>query len=103
MRVTYSPRAIAQLASIFSYIAKDDRTAAAGVVDRVEASISLLGEQPEMGRRTSREGVYLMVVETYYHVFYRVLATRSEVRILRVRDGRRQPLGWERSGGERGN
>jgi len=30
----------------------------------VDASISLLGEQPEMGRQTSREGVYVMVVET---------------------------------------
>jgi plasmid stabilization system protein ParE len=98
MKVTYSPRSIAQLASIFSYIAKDDPVAAAGVVDRAETSIALLGEQPEMGRRTSREGVHMLVVETYYQVFYRVLATRNEVRVLRVRDGRRRALGWERSG-----
>src|SRR5437867_12814705 len=92
MRVTYSPRAVAQLATILSYIAKDNPVAAAGVIDRIEASISILRDQPRLGRQTSREGVYVIVTETYYQVFYRVYAARNEVRILRVRDGRRRPL-----------
>jgi toxin ParE1/3/4 len=92
MRVSYSPRSVAQLASILSYIAKDDPVAAAGVVDRIEASISILSDQPRLARQTSREGVYVIVAETYYQVFYRVYAARNEVRIPRVRDGRRRPL-----------
>ena len=46
-----------------------------------------------MGRRTSRDGVLLLIVEANYHVFYRVLDAREEVRILRIRDARRRPLG----------
>lgn len=49
-----------------------------------------------MGRRTSREGVLLLIIEARYHVFYRVIEDREEIRILRVRDARRKPLGWER-------
>ena len=97
MKLTYSRRAIAQLNSIFTCIATDSPATAAHVVYAVEESISLLKEQPEMGRRTSRAGVYLLIVGTYYQVFYRILPTKDEVRILRVRDGRRRPLRWERS------
>jgi toxin ParE1/3/4 len=96
MRLTYGRRAVAQLTSIFSYIAKDDPSAAARVVYRVEESISILKEQPEIGRLTSRPGVYFLIVETYYQVFYRIIPAKDEVRILRVRDGRRKPFGWER-------
>src|SRR5262245_33342047 len=66
MRVTYSPRAVAQLHAVFSYVSKDSPAAAAALVDRIEASISVLSARPKAGRQTNRKGVYLLVVERSY-------------------------------------
>ena len=86
MRVCYSRRALVQLEDIFAYIAKDNPTAAAAVVRRVEALALLLGRHPAIGRPTDKEGVRVMSARPYpYVLFYKVLAERDEVRILRVR------------------
>jgi toxin ParE1/3/4 len=92
MRVRYSPTALRQLDSIFSYVARDSAAAAGSLVDRIEQSVSALEEHPYMGRRTNRQRVFLLVVEANYHVVYRVMAAQDEVRILRIRDARRRPL-----------
>jgi|HubBroStandDraft_6_1064221.scaffolds.fasta_scaffold2577458_2 hypothetical protein len=46
MRVTYSPRALAQLEAIFTYIAEVNPRAARAAVDHIEATENLLGAFP---------------------------------------------------------
>lgn len=79
MRVSYSRRTLAQLEDIFAYIAKDNPAAAAALARRIETLALLLGQHPAIGRPTDKEGLIP------YVLFYKVLADRDEVRILRIR------------------
>jgi addiction module RelE/StbE family toxin len=88
MRVTYSPRALAQLQSIFAYIEEFNPRAAKAVVDHTQATASLLGASPWMGRRTNEKDVRVRGDTKYpYLIFYKVLEDMGEVRILRVLHG----------------
>ncbi|HEX5846315.1 MAG TPA: type II toxin-antitoxin system RelE/ParE family toxin [Rhodoplanes sp.] len=85
MRVSYSRRTLAQLEDIFAYIAKDNPAAAAALARRIETLALLLGQHPAIGL-TDKEGVRVMSIRPYpYVLFYKVLADRDEVRILRIR------------------
>ena len=93
MRVTYSPRALAQLEQIFNYIAAEDPTTAAVVVTRIGNLASLLSEHPYIGRPTDKAGVHVLSVPRYpYVLFYKVMVETDEIRILRVRHTARRPL-----------
>jgi toxin ParE1/3/4 len=92
MRVSYSPRAIAQLKEISSFIARDDEAAAAAMLDRIERLIMLLGKFPGLGRPTDKGDVRMISVPRYpYVIFYKILQD-DEVRVLRVRHTARRPL-----------
>jgi toxin ParE1/3/4 len=93
MRVTYSPRALAQLERILAYIEAENPAGATAVADRIGGLTSLLSEHPAMGRPTSQEGVRILSVPRYpYVVFYRVLYEKDEIRVIRVRHAARRPL-----------
>jgi plasmid stabilization system protein ParE len=63
------------------------------VVARIENFVSLLSKYPTIGRTTDKEGVRLMGLRPYpYVVFYKIIAGKNEVRILRVRHTARRPL-----------
>jgi toxin ParE1/3/4 len=83
LRVRWLRRALLDLDAVEAYIAQDDPDAAAGVVLRVVQSVSLLKEQPGIGRSgrlpDTRE---LIVPDTPYIVPYRV--KDDTVQILRV-------------------
>lgn len=67
--------------------------AAAAVVDRIEQSARLLGENPGMGHVTEIEKVRCWIVTPYpYLIYYTVLGRQGEVRILRVRHTARRRL-----------
>jgi toxin ParE1/3/4 len=88
MRVTYSPRALAQLQSIFAYIEESNPRAAVAVVDHIEATADLLGTFPWMGRPTDEKDVRVRVDTKYpYLIFDKVLEDTDEVRILRILHG----------------
>ena len=91
MRVTWKPRALAQLRDIHAYIAKDNPRAAAAVVERIQAVAALLATYPLRGRRTDEADVRTIRAQPYtYRIFYRVDVASSEVRILRLRHDRQQ-------------
>jgi len=93
MKVRYSPRALAQLEEIHEYIARRNRSAAISVVARIQSLCVTLGEFPGMGAATDQPGVRMAPVVRYpYLIFYAVITESSEVRILRIRHGRRRPL-----------
>ncbi len=93
MKVRFSRRALAQLQEIHNYIAPFNPRAAGRAVARIEELCEKLSDFPGMGHATDQPGVRVLPVVRYpYLIFYTVLAEAEEVRILRVRHGRRRPL-----------
>ncbi|HXE95955.1 MAG TPA: type II toxin-antitoxin system RelE/ParE family toxin [Dongiaceae bacterium] len=83
MRVRWLRRALLDLDAVEEYIARDDPQAAAGVVLRIVRAVSLLKEQPGIGRAGRVSGTKEMVVpNTPFIVPYRV--KDDAIQILRV-------------------
>ena len=94
MRVRWLRKALRNLDDEATYIAAEDAAAARLVVKRVLDAVSILAEQPGLGRRGRVPGTReLVVAKTRYIVPYRV---RGEtVEILRVfHTSRRLPDRW---------
>lgn len=94
MRVRWLRKALRNLDDEATYIATDDAAAARLVVTRVLGAVSVLAEQPGLGRPGQVPGTReLIVAKTRYIVPYRV---RGEaVEILRVfHTSRRLPDRW---------
>lgn len=86
MKVSYSPRAVAQITEAFDYIAQDNPAAANAFLIRVESIASLLAVRPGIGRITRTTGVQVVSLQPYrYLLFYKTLQERDEIRIIRVR------------------
>ncbi len=92
MKVSYSPRCLAQLEKIHQTIASKNPTAARDVVRRSRALCDGLGDFPNMGTATDQLGMQVLPVVRYpYVIFYKVLEECDEVRILRFRHTSRRP------------
>jgi toxin ParE1/3/4 len=91
MRVRFTRRARADLASIFGYVAAESPAAAAALVESILAVIDNLPRFPDLGRPTHPPGRRVLTLPgAPYRVFYRV--DGAEIRILHVRHTSRRPL-----------
>jgi plasmid stabilization system protein ParE len=91
LQVVWSAQARSQLIATLTYIAKDDPSSAALVLKRVEKSLRLLVDAPDMGAHAPVSGVRTYAVPKTGHSFdYRT--TRHEIRIQRWYRQRQQPL-----------
>jgi plasmid stabilization system protein ParE len=54
MKVRYNSAALADLDEIFAYIAADNQSAAAELVEHLQHVVALIGLNPQMGNRTKR-------------------------------------------------
>jgi addiction module RelE/StbE family toxin len=83
MEVRWLDDALVDVTEIYRYIAADDQSAAARVVQRIQTAVRLLVETPHRGRPGRWAGTReLVVVRTPYIVPYRVRGDLVE--ILRV-------------------
>ena len=83
MRVRWLRRALLDLDAAEAYIAQDDPHAAAGVILRIVRAVSMLKDQPGIGRAGRVPGTKeLVVLATPFIVPYRV--KDESVQILRV-------------------
>ena len=87
MRVEWSEGALDDLAEIFARLADFSGTASAmRRVRSIHASLRLLGESPEAGRKSKLAGVRELVIPNSPHVAgYRIHS--SFVEIIGIRDG----------------
>lgn len=93
MKVRYNATALAQLDEILSYIQNETPAAAAAFSERLQRLTRLVAQFPLMGRPTDKPGVRILgIPEHRYVVFYRILADRDEIRILRIRHTSRRPV-----------
>lgn len=91
MRFRYERGALSDLDEIFSYIARDNKEAAARLVARFEEVVTLISESPYIGEATRKSGFRKFPVGKYVIVYQ---IAKSEILILYVRHGaRRRP--WE--------
>jgi len=89
MKVRYTATALAEIDQIFSYIAEHSRSAAISVRERIERTVEVLSEIPEMAQAADEPGVRRMPVRSYpFVIFY---AVEGDV-ILHVRHAARRPL-----------
>jgi addiction module RelE/StbE family toxin len=83
MKVRYTPQAKSDLTEIFSHIAEDNARAARGVIATIRQDITLLSDNPRLGRLGRVSGTRELVGSQFpYVVAYR--ATGDLVEILAV-------------------
>jgi toxin ParE1/3/4 len=83
VRIVWRRQALADLAALQAYIAKDDPQAAKRIAQRIVGAVEGLAYLPSLGRPGRVEGTReLVVARTPYIVPYRVKA--DEAQILRV-------------------
>jgi toxin ParE1/3/4 len=92
VKATYSPRAIADLHDIASYLTSRSPAGARAVERRIRKTVALLAEFPGAGRALEqRPAVRLVPLGRYpYLIFYTV--SGDELIILHVRHGARKPI-----------
>ena len=81
LRLVIAPRARRDLDDILSYIAAEDRSAAAKMARRFDKTIRLLAEKPFIGPRAGRpgDGTLRRFSVSPYIIFYRPEATKLDV------------------------
>lgn len=96
MQIRWLLKALQNLDSEASYIAKDDPAAARMVVQRIHDAVGRLSENPALGYPGRIKGTRELVVpNTRYIVPYRVMPRLKRVEILRVfHTSRKLPESW---------
>ena len=92
MKIAYSPRAVADIASIADYLTERSHQGALAVERRIREVLDRLAEFPRMGLELAqRPRVRVMPIGRYpYLIFYTVAG--NELVILHLRHGSRKPL-----------
>jgi plasmid stabilization system protein ParE len=85
--VEWSPRAVRALFDLYDYIAADSPEAAARVVDRLRATVNLLGGQEMLGRASEMRNRRELVVDQYI-ITYQV--KRERIWIVALEHGARR-------------
>jgi toxin ParE1/3/4 len=81
MTVLWAKRAYDDLDGIANYLAGLSNNAAERTIDRIQKAVLLVGEFPNMGAKVDETGLRKLVVsDTPYVVFYRVLAGCVSIR-----------------------
>ncbi len=94
--IKYTPAAVDDMDEVFSYISKDNVSAADELLERINRQISSLAEFPNMGSMLSDDEYaiiqrgYRFIVVSPYLVFYRLV--ENTVIIYRILHGRRDYL-----------
>ena len=70
MKVRYTGKALRQLDDIFSYIAKQNPSAAKRVKVRIQRAIERLGRQPYSARHTERPGIRVLPIVRYPYLVF---------------------------------
>jgi toxin ParE1/3/4 len=80
LEIVWSPRALAGLQEIRTYVARDKPEAAARLATRIVSLVEALREHPYLGRGGTEPGARELVVGgTPYLIFYRVQAKRATI------------------------
>jgi addiction module RelE/StbE family toxin len=94
MKVVFSPRALLRLREIQAWIAYDNVTAAAKVVNRIRQSAEMLADHPMLGREW--DGTRALVVSGLpYRIHYRIDQGAGIVEVITVVHTSQKPPRFE--------
>ena len=80
MRIRYTTQARDDLVEIHSYIANENRVAAAKVIRTIREQIQILVDHPHIGRRGQIDGTRELIISHYpYILAYRVIGETIEI------------------------
>jgi toxin ParE1/3/4 len=97
MKVRYTRKALAEINSIISYIARDNERASDKVAEAIREAVELISRPPEISPFVFKQEIRGKMVGRYpYWIFYSVGS--DEVGIRNVRSTRRR-LPWEDAAG----
>ena len=88
MKLRYAPRAKADIADVYAYIAERNPKAATAVVRRIRATANLLARYPGIGRATDIPRVRVLLAPPFLFLIY-YTQTSEEIVIVHVRHGSR--------------
>jgi toxin ParE1/3/4 len=92
VNVRYTPKALAQLDAIYSFIESHNPRAGTAVKARIKRAIERLTRFPYSCRVTKQPGVRVLPIVRYpYLIFYAVDEAAQEIHILRVRHSAQDP------------
>jgi toxin ParE1/3/4 len=95
--VRYSPRAAADLASIYEYLNRHSASGALRVMAAIYAAVEFARRHPQAAERTPIPGVRVKLVQRYrFKVFYRFIEGDNLLEIVHVRHTSRRPCGSAR-------
>ena len=96
MQIKWLRTALRNLDHEAEYIAKDDPQAARLVVQRIQQTVALLADNPNIGYPGRLPGTHeLIIPKTRYLIPYRVRPRLDRIEILRVfHTSRKQPEHW---------
>ncbi|MGD9656058.1 MAG: type II toxin-antitoxin system RelE/ParE family toxin [Methylocystis sp.] len=90
VKIRYALAAQRDLASIFAYLTKRSPQSRRLVAARLRNAIRLIVENPAIGVRTQRHGIFVKFVpKSAYKIFYRVKGQTIE--IVHIRHSARRP------------
>jgi plasmid stabilization system protein ParE len=96
VRLSFAPRALAEVAAIVRWWRRHRPSAPRSFEDDFDAALATIAAYPEIGPHAQVRGYpggrFYLLRRTGYVVFYLVDEERSEVTIVRVRHVRRRPL-----------
>jgi len=85
MKIRYTPKAFNDLDSIYEYLNDKNTEAANKVRFVIQSLINNLSFLPEMGRKSSEDGVRCIVSSIYpYIIFYEIRKDLNEIHILNI-------------------
>jgi plasmid stabilization system protein ParE len=90
MRLRYTPRARADIETIYEYVAQHNKRAAIAIVRQIHLTSRLLAQYPALGRETDIPNVRMFPSVRFPYLVYHQLR-EVELIVLHVRDGRRAP------------
>jgi toxin ParE1/3/4 len=86
MRIAYTRRALAQIASVYEYLSERSPQAAHNVRASIRATIARLVHMPMLGKLTDEPGVHVLIEPEYlYRVFYHIEG--GDVTVIRILHG----------------
>ena len=95
MKVVFSPRAVRRHRQIQAYIAYDNVTAAAKVVNRIRQCAEILADHPKLGREWDAHTRAFVVSGLPYRIHYRIDESADLVEIITVAHVSQKPPRFE--------
>jgi toxin ParE1/3/4 len=78
MKLRYAPRAHADIAHIYRYIAQHNANAATSIIRQIRSTSRLLARYPGLGRETDIPGVRVFPTARYPYLVYHRVRGRSD-------------------------